>query len=231
IRASVEETVQAVEQAAGEGYLRVKLKIRPGWDVAVVQAVRQRLPAVALAVDANGTYGPGDLPVLRALDDMGLAYIEQPLAWDDLDEHAWLQQQLRTAVVLDESIPSARHAGRALALRACRAINIKPGRMGGHLEAVRAHHVAEAFRVPVLCGGMLESGVGRAHNLHLATLPQFTWPADMSGSNRYWQHDIVQPELQAHQGWIPLPPGPGTGVALDADRLRRVLVERRTVRP
>lgn len=224
IQPSVEATVEAVARHVAQGYRRIKLKIRPGWDVAVVAAVRERFPHVALTVDANGAYRLSDLPVFLALDGMGLEYIEQPLAYDDLHDHALLQARLRTPICLDESIGSARDARIALATGAARIINVKIGRLGGHLEARRVHDVAGAFDAPVWCGGMLEAGIGRAHNLHISSLPGFTLPGDVSSASRYWTRDIVLEPLEARDGMMAVPDGPGIGVTPDRDFLASITV-------
>lgn len=224
IQPSIEATLEQVQRHVAQGYRRVKLKIRPGWDVKVVEAVRERFPDLTLTVDANCAYTLADLPVLSALDRLGLDYIEQPLAYDDLHDHALLQARLRTPICLDESITSARDARKALAAGAGRVINVKVGRLGGHLEARRVHDVAEAFEAPVWCGGMLEAGVGRAHNVHVSTLPGFTKPGDVASASRYWETDIVNEPLEAHDGLMPVPEGPGTGVSLNRDVLQRVTV-------
>lgn len=224
IQPSIEATIEAVARHVAQGYRRIKLKIRPGWDVAVVEAVRERFPDVPLTVDANSAYRLSDLPVFVALDGLGLDYIEQPLAFDDLHDHALLQARLRTPICLDESITSARDARIALAMGAARVINIKVGRVGGHLEARRVHDVAAAFDAPVWCGGMLEAGIGRAHNLHVSTLPNFTRPGDVASASRYWARDIIHERLEARDGIMSVPDGPGIGVTLDREFVQRITV-------
>jgi o-succinylbenzoate synthase len=231
IQPSVEATVDSAVRHAELGYQRVKLKIQPGWDVAVVRAVRAALPELPITVDANASYSLSHLNTLRQLDELGLDYIEQPLAWDDLHDHARLQALMRTPLCLDESISSAQDARKALETAACRLVNIKVGRVGGHLEARRIHDVAAAFGAPVWCGGMLESGVGRAHNIHLATLANFSKPGDTSSSSRYWARDIINEPLETQGGLMPLPPGAGTGVSLDLPFLETVTRTRREVGP
>ena len=226
IQPSVEATLEAVERHVAQGYQRVKLKIRPGWDVRVVAAVRERFPDLPLTVDANSAYTLADLRVFVELDRFGLDYIEQPLAYDDLVDHAQLQARLHTPICLDESITSAKEARKALALGAGRVVNVKAGRVGGLGEARRVHDVAEAFDVPVWCGGMLEAGVGRAHNVHLATLPNFRKPGDTASASRYWQTDIVNEPLEASEGWMPVPEGPGIGVTLNRAFLEQVTLQR-----
>ncbi|AEB10789.1 o-succinylbenzoate synthase [Marinithermus hydrothermalis] len=230
IQPSLEATLDLVERHLAEGYQRIKLKIKPGWDVQVVAAVRERFPTARLTVDANSAYTLADLPVFRELDRYALDYIEQPLAYDDLVDHAKLQQALTTPLCLDESITSATEARKALELGAGRVINLKVGRVGGHLEARKVHDVAAAWSAPVWCGGMLEAGVGRAHNIHLATLANFTHPGDTSSASRYWAEDIVEEALEAREGWMPVPEGPGIGVTLRRDWIRKRALEVRRVR-
>lgn len=222
IQDSIEATVELAQRSVAQGYRRVKLKIEPGWDVQVVEAVRAALPDVELTVDANSAYRLTDAPRLRELDAFGLAYIEQPLAHDDLIDHAELQAQLDTAICLDESIHSPDDARKGLAIGAGRVINLKVGRVRGYREARRVHDIAQAFGAPVWCGGMLESGVGRAHNLHLSTLENFTMPGDTSSSSRYWDEDIVEEALEAVNGVQSVPAGPGSGVTLRQDLVDRL---------
>jgi o-succinylbenzoate synthase len=211
IMESVPRLLGAVDGYLAEGYQRVKLKIEPGWDVEPVRAVRERFGDILLQVDANAAYTLAQTRQLAALDPFGLLLIEQPLAEDDLRGHAELARMLRTPICLDESITSARAAADAIALGACRIVNIKPGRVGGYLEARRVHDVCAALGVPVWCGGMLETGIGRAANLALAALPGFVFPGDTSGSARYYHQDITPPFVLAG-GHLPVPAGPGIGV-------------------
>jgi O-succinylbenzoate synthase len=211
---SLAELLDAVERRVKEGYRRVKLKIQPGWDVEPVAAVRQRFGGIALQVDANSTYGPGSADRLKELDDFELLLIEQPLADDDLVGHAELASQLKTPICLDESIVSAASARTALAVGACRVINIKAGRVGGYLEAVAVHDVCAAVDVPVWCGGMLETGIGRAANLALAALPSFSLPGDLSASGRHYREDITEPIVLNPDGTIDVPDRPGSGAVL-----------------
>ncbi|GAB6933417.1 o-succinylbenzoate synthase [Calditerricola satsumensis] len=231
IQLSLAATVEAVERAAAQGYKRVKLKIKPGWDVAVVAAVRERFPDLDLTVDANAAYTLAQETVFIALDEFRLTYIEQPLSYDDLVDHAKLQARLKTPLCLDESILSPEDARKALELRACGVINIKVARVGGHLAARRVHDIAQAFGAPVWCGGMLEAGVGRAHNLHLSTLAGFTLPGDTSSASRYWAEDIVNEPLEAENGVVPVPAGPGIGVTLNRDVVARVTEAAVTLKP
>ena len=205
------ELVEVVDGYLAEGYRRIKLKIEPGHDVEAVRAVRERFPAILLQVDANTAYTLGDAPQLAKLDEFDLLLIEQPLAEDDVRGHAELARLLRTPICLDESITSSRSAEDAIALGACRVVNIKAGRVGGYLEARRIHDVCEARGVPVWCGGMLETGLGRAANVALAALPNFTLPGDTSASGRYYAQDITEPFV-LRDGRLDVPQGPGLGV-------------------
>ena len=211
----IDATVKKAQDHAAQGYRRIKLKIKPGHDLDLVRAVRAALPEIPLTVDANTAYTLSDMDVMYGLDTMRLDYIEQPLSYDDLHDHAALQARLRTSICLDESIRSAADARKALQTDAARVINIKVGRVGGYSEALRIHDVAAAFNVPVWCGGMLEAGVGRAHNIHLASLPNFTLPGDTSSSSRYFHTDIVNEPLETEDGLMPVPQGPGIGVTLN----------------
>ncbi len=211
----IEETLERVRSHVEQGYKRIKLKIKPGHDADLVEAVRREFPRVALSVDANSAYTLADSAKLARLDGFGLDYMEQPLAWNDIQDHATLQQRIRTPVCLDESIRSARDARKALQIDAARVINIKVGRVGGHAESLKIHDLCAAFDVPVWCGGMLESGIGRAHNIHLSTLPNFSKPGDTSSASRYFARDLVHEKLEAVNGRMPVPEGPGIGVTPD----------------
>lgn len=220
IESSVEALLDLIARYIEEGYRRIKLKIAPGWDVEVVRRVRARFPAIPLQVDANSAYTLDDLPTLEALDDFGLLLIEQPLADDDIVDHARLQECLETPICLDESIHSVADARKALDLGACRVINIKVSRLGGLLEARRVHDHCHARGVPVWCGGMHEFGIGRAANVAIASLPGFTIPGDVSGSDKYYAEDLVEPPILAHQGAIAVSSNPGLGVEPDEARIR-----------
>jgi O-succinylbenzoate synthase len=217
--------LEEVERFVEEGYRRIKIKIKPGRDVEMLRAVRERFTEVPLMADANSAYTLPDADRLAALDELDLMMIEQPLAYDDLRDHARLQQRLRTPVCLDESVKTPGDAALALELGACRIINVKPGRVGGFAGSRAIHDLCLKNRVPVWCGGMLESGVGRAHNVALATLPGFTLPGDISASARYWEQDLVNPEFVLQDGTLTLPDGPGIGVVPDLER-----IEARTVK-
>jgi o-succinylbenzoate synthase len=218
---SVPELLETVGGFIAEGYVRIKLKIEPGWDLDPVRAVRERFgPDLLLQVDANAAYGLADARHLAGLDAFGLLLIEQPLANDDLVQHAQLAGLLSTPICLDESIESAAHAAAAISLGSCSIINIKPGRVGGYLEARRIHDLCQAHGVPVWCGGMLETGLGRAANIALGALPGFTLPGDTSGSRRYYATDVTPP-FELADGHLDVPAGPGLGV----DPLPEVLAE------
>jgi o-succinylbenzoate synthase len=210
-----------IDRYLGEGYRRIKLKIAPGWDVEVVRRVRERYPEVPLQVDANSAYALDDVATLKALDAFDLLLIEQPLAHDDIIDHAKLQAELKTPICLDESIHSADDARKALDLGACRVINIKVSRVGGLREAKAIHDLCRARGVPVWCGGMHEFGIGRAANLAISSLPGFTLPGDVSGSDKYYREDLVEPPIVATRGAVPVPRGPGIGHDPVAGRIAR----------
>ncbi len=225
IQDSVEQLIGKIETELAAGYQRIKMKIKPGWDVDVVRQVRERFPAIRLMADANSAYSLADAARLKALDDFYLMMIEQPLAHDDIIDHAILQPQLETPICLDECIRSAHHAEQAIRLKAGRIVNIKLGRVGGFTEAKRVHDICEAASIPVWCGGMLEAGIGRAHNIALATLPNFTLPGDVSASKRYWKRDIIAPEVEvSSSGTIAVRDQPGFGYELDRDFMKHVTV-------
>ena len=230
IQPSVERLFEKIETELAAGYQRIKIKIKPGWDVDVVRRVRERWPAIKLMADANSAYTLADAGHLKKLDEFYLMMIEQPLAHDDIVDHAVLQAKLDTPVCLDECIRTAHHAEQAIRLRACGIINVKLGRVGGFAEARRLHDVALAAGVPLWCGGMLEAGVGRAHNVALSTLPGFVLPGDVSASKRYWARDIVEPPVEiTPRGTILTRDDPGFGYALDMDFLRAVTVREEAV--
>jgi O-succinylbenzoate synthase len=219
--------VDRVAAEAAAGYRRIKIKIKPGRDVASTAAVRRLFPDLALMVDANSAYTLDDLALLRELDRFALMMVEQPLAWDDVVDHATLQRAIRTAVCLDESIRSADDARHAADLGACRIVNIKPGRVGGFASSIAVHDLCRARGIPVWCGGMLESGIGRLANVHLQTLPGFTLPGDTSASARYFAEDLVDPPVTvAGDGTIAVPEGPGIGHAIVWPRVERATVAR-----
>ena len=227
IQDTVAELLEQVEGYLAQGYRRIKIKIKPGWDVAVAHTLRRRWPDVPLMVDANSAYTLEDADHLAALDECDLLMIEQPLAYDDIYEHSLLQSQLRTPLCLDESIHTPAHARAALELGSCRIINIKPGRVGGLAQARQIHDLCRERDAPVWCGGLLEVGVGRAHNVAIASLPGYTLPGDVSASDRYFERDVIDPPIQLNaDGTIDVPQGPGIGVEIDQQFLDRVTVRR-----
>ncbi len=231
IQDSFDELVDRVAIERAAGYRRVKIKIKPGWDVTAVQRIRERFGDIPLMVDANAAYTLEDAPRLAELDRFDLMMIEQPLDYDDIRDHARLQRELRTPICLDESIATVRAAAEAIELGACRVINIKPGRVGGHAESLRLHDLAAAHGVPVWHGGMLESGVGRAHNIHLSTLPNFSLPGDVAASRRYYTPDLIDPDIVVRpDGTIAVPGGPGIGVHIVADRVAAATEEKMELR-
>jgi O-succinylbenzoate synthase len=219
------DTGALLDRVAAEteaGYRRIKIKIKPGQDLELVAAIRARHPDLPLMVDANSAYALRDVPLFRELDAFGLMMVEQPLAWDDLVDHATLQRAIRTPVCLDESVHSAEDARRALDIGACRVVNIKVGRVGGFAEAARVHDVCRARGVPVWCGGMLESGIGRLANVHAQTLPGYTLPGDTAASARYFEEDLVDPPVVvAKDGTIAVPESPGLGHEIVWPRVER----------
>lgn len=228
LAASPDALAGAVARALEEGYARVKLKIAPGRDLEVLGRIRERFPAVALGADANCAYTLADAARLQELDALDLQWLEQPLAHDDLVDHARLQEQLRTPICLDESIASEHAAAAALELGSCRVVNLKPGRVGGLAASLHVHDMVRAADIPLWCGGMLETGIGRAHNLALASLPGFTLPGDISASRRYWERDIVTPEHEVRDGRMRVPTGPGIGVEVDVERVDALAVRTAT---
>lgn len=226
IKDSLEELVAAVSKELAAGYQRIKIKIKPGKDLEPVARVRQEFPRIKLMVDANSAYTLEDWAVLKQMDAFYLMMIEQPLGWDDLFSHVKLQKELNTPICLDECIHTLEQAEAAIALNACKIINIKLGRVGGHTVARRIHDLCEKNSIPVWCGGMLESGIGRAHNIAMSTLRNFSLPGDVSASGRYWREDIIDPEVVVSpQGTIRVPAGPGIGFQPRID-----LIEKLTVR-
>lgn len=225
IQPSIPELLERVRGFVEQGYPRVKLKVKPGWDIAVLEAVRGEFPEIRLQVDANCAYRPGD-PALKEFDRFDLLLLEQPFHYEDLLEHARLAREISTRVCLDESIGSPYRAREALELGACAVINIKQGRVGGLTAAMEIHDLAQERGIPVWCGGMLETGVGRALNVALATLPNFVLPNDISATDRYFKADIAYPPFKlTPRGTIPVPQGAGLGVEVDEERLRREALE------
>src|SRR5579863_10244233 len=223
IQDSVEQLLDKIQIELAAGYRRIKIKVKPGWDVNVVEKIRSRWADITLSCDANSAYTLDQVEHLRKFDQFNLLMIEQPLWDDDIYYHARLQKELRTAICLDESIVSARAAGIALETGACRIINIKVGRVGGFTEALAVHDVCQSHKIPVWCGGMLETGIGRAHNIALSTLQNFHLPGDVSASQRYWKEDIIDPEVKVtSQGTITVPVEPGIGFAPRIDRIEHL---------
>jgi O-succinylbenzoate synthase len=226
IQDSPEQLMEKIETEVSAGYQRIKLKVKPGWDLDILERVRSRWPQIVLSCDANSAYTLDDLEHLRQFDQFNLLMMEQPLWSNDFYYHARLQRELKTAICLDESIRNARDAAAAIELGACRIVNIKVGRIGGFTEAKKVHDTCKANSIPVWCGGMLESGIGRVHNVCLSSLENFRLPGDVSASKRYWKEDIIEPEVVVSpSGTIPVPNQPGRGY-----RMREDLIEKLTVR-
>jgi o-succinylbenzoate synthase len=230
IQDSPEQLLEKIQTELEAGYRRIKIKVKPGWDVNILEKVRSRWSDITLSVDANSAYTLNETEHLRKFDSFHLLMIEQPLWNDDIYYHARLQKELRTSICLDESIGQARDAAFAVETGACRIINIKVGRVGGFSEAKKVHDVCRANNIPVWCGGMLESGVGRAHNIALATLENFRLPGDVSASKRYWKEDIIEPEVEvSKQGLIAIRDEPGTGYRVREDLVEKLTVRKETV--
>jgi o-succinylbenzoate synthase len=225
---SISKALKHIEQYLEEGYQRFKLKINPALDYTLLSEIRNHYPDLPIMADANSAYTLQDVDRLKALDDFGLLMIEQPLAHDDIIEHAILQRELVTPICLDESIGSFEDARKAIELGSCKVINIKPGRVGGLGESRRIHDYCFERGIPVWCGGMIEFGVSRAHNIALASLPGFTIPGDISGSDRFWDEDIITPEVVVKNGFITVPEGHGIGFNLNEKRLKETLIAKRT---
>lgn len=226
---SIGELLDQVDGYLGQGYRRIKLKIEPGWDIEPVRAVRERFGDILLQVDANAAYSLRDAQHLSGLDPFDLLLIEQPMPEEHVREHAELAKVVRTPICLDESIVDSRVAAEAISIGACSIINIKPGRMGGYLEARRTHDVCAAMGVPVWCGGMLESGLGRAANVALAALPNFTLPGDTSASDRYFKRDVTEPFV-LDDGYLPVPNGGGIGISPIPEVLEELTTSVETIR-
>jgi O-succinylbenzoate synthase len=232
VKASLEELVQAVKVELEAGYQRIKIKIKPGYDLEPVRRLRKEFPSVKLMVDANSAYTLADELLLNKLDEYYLMMVEQPLGWDDLYSHVQLQNKLITPICLDECIHTEEQALAAIRLGACRIINIKLGRVGGFTPARRIHDLCRQNSFPVWCGGMLESGIGRAHNIALSTLPNFTLPGDVAASKRYWTEDIIEPEVTvSRQGVIQVPDGPGIGFTPRLDLIEKWTVRKEVLSP
>jgi O-succinylbenzoate synthase len=231
IQPSIAELMQVVERELAAGYQRIKLKVKPGCDLEVLERVRNRWPEITLSVDANSAYRLRDLDHLVEFDAFDLLMIEQPLWNDDFYYHSMLQKRLETAICLDESIRNRRDTLAAIEMESCRIINVKLGRVGGFSEAIAVHNAAQERGIPVWCGGMLETGIGRSHNIALATLENFTLPGDISASARYWADDIIEPEVMVSpQGEIAIPDTPGRGYEVRTDLVEKLTVRKETIR-
>ena len=231
IQNSHEQLLEKIATELKAGYRRIKVKCKPGWDVEVFEKIRARWPNIVLSCDANSAYTLEQIDHLRKFDQFNLLMIEQPLWHDDFYFHAQLQKQIKSAICLDEAIHGRRDAQAAVELGSCRIINIKVGRVGGFSEAIAIHNVADKAQLPVWCGGMLEAGIGRSHNIALSTLPNFTLPGDVSASKRYWKEDIIEPEVEVSaQGFIKVPDTPGRGFKLRPDLIEKLTVRKQTLR-
>jgi O-succinylbenzoate synthase len=225
IQPTVDDLLNVIDRYVQEGYKRIKMKIKPGWDVDILREVRRHFPDTPIMADANSAYTLADIDHLKQLDDLNLLMIEQPLGHDDIVDHAELQAVLKTPVCLDESIHSLDDVRKAVKLGSCQIVNVKIGRVGGLTEAKRIHDFCRENGIDVWCGGMLEAGVGRAHNIALTALSQFTLPGDTAGSSRYWEQDIIHPEVIAENGIIQVPDGPGIGYDIDEEAMNKFTVE------
>jgi o-succinylbenzoate synthase len=231
IQDTPDELLEKIHKEVDAGYQRIKIKIKPGWDLKIIERVRKEFPDIRLMGDANSAYKLADVPLFQQLDQFNLMMLEQPLAHDDIFDHSVLQRQIQTPVCLDESIRSAEDATHAIALESCRIINVKLGRVGGHKEAKRIERVACDNEIPIWCGGMLESGIGRAHNIAMSTLANFTLPGDVSASARYWEEDIIDPPVTvSERGTIKVPDAPGIGFAINLARIEALTVRKETIK-
>lgn len=227
IQPSIDDLIAVVDHSLKQGYKRMKVKIKPGWDVNVIRALREAFPDTPIMADANSAYTLDDIDLLKQLDEFDLMMIEQPLAVDDIMEHGKLQKELQTPICLDESICSFEDAKKAVELGSTKVINIKIGRVGGISEAKKIHDYCASKGIPVWCGGMLEAGIGRAHNIALTSLSNFTLPGDTSGSNRYWEKDIITPEVIAKDGYIEVPKKSGIGYEVDMEAVEAFTVSQK----
>lgn len=225
LQQSLDDYYRLIEQYSAEGYERIKIKIKRGQDIELVAAIRARYPELPLMVDANSSYDLGDLAHLQQLDQYELMMIEQPLASDDIIDHAKLQRMMTTPICLDESIITVEDVRKAIELGSCKVINVKLGRVGGLTEAIRIHNLCQEHHIPIWCGGMLESGIGRAHNMALASMNQFTIPGDISASSRYWHKDIISPEVELHNGRVQLSSEAGIGYNVDRDFIEQLSLQ------
>jgi O-succinylbenzoate synthase len=231
IQDSPEVLIEKIRKEVDAGYQRIKIKIKPGWDLNIVERVRKEFPDIRLMGDANSAYKLSDVPLFQKLDQFNLMMFEQPLAHDDIFDHSVLQRQIQTPVCLDESIRSPEDATHAIAMESCRIINVKLGRVGGHAEAKRIERIACDNEIPIWCGGMLESGIGRAHNIAMSTLAAFTLPGDVSASARYWEEDIIDPPVTvSSRGTIKVPDAPGIGFNVNLKRIEALTVRKETIK-
>ena len=230
IQDSPEQLIEKIDKEVSAGYQRIKIKIKPGWDLEIVRRVRQHFPNIQLMGDANSAYTLKDVALFKSLDEFKLMMLEQPLRYDDMFDHAELQKQIQTPICLDESVKTPADAEHAIALKACRIINVKLGRVGGHALAKQVERLARENNIPVWCGGMLESGIGRAHNIAMATLAGFTLPGDVSASSRYWEEDIIEPPVTVStRGTIAAPDKPGIGFEVNAKRIEQLIMRKEII--
>ena len=231
IQDTPEILLEKIRKEVDAGYQRIKIKIKPGWDLNIVERVRKEFPDIRLMGDANSAYKLSDVALFQQLDQFNLMMLEQPLAHDDIFDHATLQRQIKTPVCLDESIRSAEDASHAICLGSCKIINVKLGRVGGHSEAKRIEKITRDNEIPIWCGGMLESGIGRAHNIAMSTLAGFTLPGDVSASARYWEEDIIEPPVKVSpRGTIKVPESPGIGFEINLPRVDALTVRKETIK-
>ncbi len=230
IQNSIDELIEVVDNYLKEGYKRIKVKIKPGLDIEIIRSLRSAFPHIAIMADANSAYSLDDIDLLQQLDEFQLIMIEQPLASDDIIDHAKLQQQIITPICLDESINSLEDARKAVELGSTKVINIKIGRVGGLTEAKKIHDYCATVGIPVWCGGMLEAGIGRAHNIALTSLPNFILPGDTAGSSHYWEKDVIEPEVMAENGYIQVPQTVGIGYEVNRQIVEAYTVEKKIYR-
>ncbi|WP_144512820.1 o-succinylbenzoate synthase [Bacillus sp. FJAT-22090] len=231
IQESLEDLIKVVEGYVNEGYKRIKLKIKPGNDLTILEGIRKRFPTIEMMADANSAYTLEDIGLFKEMDNLNLMMIEQPLAHDDIIDHAKLQPKIKSPICLDESIHSLEDAKKAIELGSCKIINIKIGRVGGLTEAKKIHDYCASKGIPVWCGGMLESGIGRAHNIAISSLPNFSLPGDTAASSRYWHEDIITPEVTVQNGTIPLPSSPGIGYEPNKDLMEKYTTSIKEITP
>jgi len=231
IQDTPEILLEKIRKEVDAGYQRIKIKIKPGWDLNIVERVRKEFPDIRLMGDANSAYKLSDIALFQQLDQFNLMMLEQPLAHNDIFDHATLQRQITTPVCLDESIRSAEDAAHAICLESCKIINVKLGRVGGHTEAKRIEKITRDNEIPIWCGGMLESGIGRAHNIAMSTLAGFTLPGDVSASARYWEEDVIEPPVKVSpRGTIKVPESPGIGFEINLPRIDALTVRKETIK-